>query len=89
MQLLMSMRYVAQQHDAVIPNLLGPHALSGCDTIFSYIGIGKATVLKRLMTFTDNLCLGDLSASTHVSDLYKLARNKGHYYTAYLQKENC
>ena len=48
---------IAQQHDAVIPNLLGAHALSGCDTVSSFAGIGKATVLKRLMTFTDNLCL--------------------------------
>ena len=45
---------------AVFLNSLGAHALSGCDNV---IGIGKATVLKRLMTFTDNLSLGDLSAS--------------------------
>ena len=54
---------VAQQHDAVIPNLLGAHALSGCDTVSSFAGIGTAMVLKRLMTFTDNLCLGDPSTS--------------------------
>ena len=35
------------------------HTLSGCDTVFSFADIGKATVLKRLMTFTENLCLGD------------------------------
>ena len=51
---------VAQQHAAVIPNLLGAHALSGSDTVSSFVGIGKATVWKRLMTFTDSLCLGDL-----------------------------
>jgi len=54
---------IVQQHNAVIPNLLGVHALSGCDTVSSFAGIGKATVFKRLMTFTDNLRLGDQSAS--------------------------
>ena len=43
---------VAQQHDAVIPNLFGTHALSGCDTVSPFAGIGKAAVLKRLITFT-------------------------------------
>ena len=37
--------------------------MSGCDTASSFAGIGKVTVLKRLMTFTNNLCLGDPSAS--------------------------
>ena len=38
--------------DAVIPNLLGAHTLSGCDTVSSFAGIGKETVVNRLMTFT-------------------------------------
>ena len=54
---------VVQQHDAIIPILLGAHALSGCDTVSSLAGIGKATVFKKLTTFTDTLPLGDLSAS--------------------------
>jgi len=43
---------VVQQHDAIIPNLLGVHALSECNTVSSLAGIGKATILKRLtMTY--------------------------------------
>jgi len=46
---------VVQQHDAVISNLLGAHALSRCVP-----GTGKATVFKKLTTF---MSLEDLSAS--------------------------
>ena len=54
---------VVKHHAAVIPNLLGAHALSGCDIVSSFVGIGKAIVLKKLLTFTDSLSLGDPSAS--------------------------
>jgi len=36
---------VAQQYDAIIPNLLGACALSGCDTVSSLAGIGKQLYL--------------------------------------------
>ena len=32
----------------MIPGLLAAHALSGCDTVASYFGIGKIKVLKVL-----------------------------------------
>ena len=35
---------VVKQHTAVIPKLLGTHALSGCDTVSSFVGIDKANV---------------------------------------------
>ena len=54
---------VVQQHDAIIPNLFGEYALSGCDTVSSMAGISKATVFKKLTAFIDTLALGDLSAS--------------------------
>ena len=38
-------------HHSIITNLLAAHALSGCDTIASYFGIGKGTVLKTLVAF--------------------------------------
>lgn len=53
---------VAQQHAAVVPNLLGAYALSGCDTVSSLVDIGKTTALKKLMTFTDSLRLSEISA---------------------------
>ena len=33
---------------SIIPGLLAAHALSGCDTVAGYYGIGKGTVLKVL-----------------------------------------
>lgn len=33
---------------SIIPSLLSAHALSGCDTVASYYGIGKGTALKVL-----------------------------------------
>lgn len=37
-----------QKHSEIIEGILPAHALSGCDTVASYFGIGKATVLKML-----------------------------------------
>ena len=36
------------EHRNIIPDLLAVHALSGCDTIACYFGIGKGTMLKHL-----------------------------------------
>ena len=46
-----------------MPNLLAAYALTGCDTVSSFAGIGKTSVLKKLEAFTDTLLLGDPSAS--------------------------
>ena len=37
-----------EKHKGIIPNLLAAHALTGCDTVASTFGIGKATGLKVL-----------------------------------------
>ena len=37
-----------QKHSEIVEGILPVHALSGCDTVASYFGIGKATVLKTL-----------------------------------------
>ena len=37
-----------EQHRDIVPNLLAAHALSGCDTVAQFHGIGKATILKKL-----------------------------------------
>ena len=36
------------KHSEIVERILPAHALSGCDTVASYFGIGKATVLKTL-----------------------------------------
>ena len=37
-----------QKHSEIVEGILPVNALSGCDTVASYFGIGKATVLKTL-----------------------------------------
>ena len=39
-----------EKHEAIVPNILAAHALTGCDTVGTYFGIGKATVIKVLNT---------------------------------------
>ena len=46
-------------------NLLPAHALTGCDTVSSFSGIGKTTVVKKLETFSGELKLGRMSAPFH------------------------
>ena len=53
---------VLQKHHKIMPNLLAAHALTGCDTVSCFSGIGKATVYKKLESFDDHIKLGDLSA---------------------------
>ena len=37
-----------EKHGAIIDSVLAAHALSGCDTVCHYLGIGKKTVIKTL-----------------------------------------
>ncbi|KAK3106543.1 hypothetical protein FSP39_022295 [Pinctada imbricata] len=39
----------AKTHSAIIPQLLAAHALSGCDTVARYNGIGKVKVVQKLL----------------------------------------
>lgn len=56
-------RATVQAHHNIIPSLLGVHALSGCDTVPTYYGIGKGTVLRALEAAPDSLSsLGCLNA---------------------------
>ena len=48
-----------EKHQAIVPGLLAAHALSGCDTIPTYFGIGKGTVLKILNAAPDSLTMLD------------------------------
>ena len=52
-----------EKHHAIVPGLLAAHALSGCDTVPTYLGIGKCTVLKILNAAFDSLTmLGSINA---------------------------
>ena len=60
-RLVLSVYDIIKKHAAIMPNLLAAHVLTGCDTVSSFAGIGKVTVLKKLNVFTDELKLGQLS----------------------------
>ena len=55
MTLIIDIKATVEEHQAIIPGLLGAHAISGCDTVPTYFGIGKGTVLKNLMAVPNAL----------------------------------
>ena len=61
---VISVNDVVSNHQKIMPNLLAAHALTGCDTVSSFSGIGKASVLKTLKKFNGQLKLGNLTTST-------------------------
>ena len=51
------------KHISIMPNTLAAHALSGCDKVGSYFGIGTPTVIKALKNNTMSLAsIGELSS---------------------------
>ncbi|KAG7162580.1 Zinc finger protein 782-like 2 [Homarus americanus] len=60
---VVSINEVVKKHSSIIPNILAAHALTGCDTVSSFAGIGKITALKTLEAFPGSLDLGNPSAS--------------------------
>ncbi|KAL8582263.1 hypothetical protein ACOMHN_037020 [Nucella lapillus] len=54
---------VISSHQNIMPNLLAAHALTVCDTVSSFSGIGKASVLKTLTKFSGQFKFGNLTAS--------------------------
>ena len=51
------------KHRNIAPQLLSAHALSGCDSVASYFGIGKTKVEKVLETGNRLNHLGNRSAN--------------------------
>jgi 5'-3' exonuclease len=54
----------AKKHKGIISNLLVAHALTGCDTVGSYHGIGKVTAVKILVSGHHFASIGDQSSDT-------------------------
>ena len=54
---LIDIKATVQAHRSIIPGLPAAHALSGCDTVPTYFGIGKGTVLKNLIAAPNSLSL--------------------------------
>ena len=55
-------RETVQRKNALDPYLIGAHALSGCDTVGCYFGIGKGKVVKALRGGYILPSLGDTNA---------------------------
>ena len=51
------------KHSGIVPQLIVAHAVSGCDTVGCYHGIGKSKVVKALSVGIELNHLGDPKAS--------------------------
>ena len=59
-------RETVQRNRAIVSYLVGAHALSGCDTVGCYYGIGKGKAVKALWSGYDLPALGDTIAAMPV-----------------------
>ena len=60
-----------EKHKAIIPDLPGAHALTGCDTVAPCFGIGKARAIKALNSGNHLQALGEINS--HIDDVVKEA----------------
>ena len=54
---LIDITVTVQAHQSIMPGLPTAHVLSRCDTVPTYFGIGKGTVLKNLIAAPNSLSL--------------------------------
>ncbi len=54
---------IVAKHSGIVPQLIAEHAVSGCDTVGCYHGIGKTKVVKALSAGIALNHLGDPKAS--------------------------
>ena len=52
---VIDIKATVQAHQPIMPNLLAAYALSSCDAVSNYFGIGKSTAQKCLNAFPDSL----------------------------------
>ena len=51
----------AQKHESLVPSLLAAHALTGCDSVCCFHGVGKKTTIK-VMKMRKLSLLGELNS---------------------------
>jgi len=59
---IVDIKQTVVKHDKIVNELLPAHALSGCDTVACYFGLGKGCVLKTLKAGFELLAVGDIEA---------------------------
>ena len=45
---MLDVNAAAEEHSSIVPDLLAAQGLTGCDTVASYVGVGKVAALKVL-----------------------------------------
>ena len=66
---ILDIKLTQAKHKEIVTNLLCAHAISGCDTVACYLGIGKGRVIKHLKEGCDLSAIGNVDAPLqHVID---------------------
>ena len=63
---LVNINETCKKHAAIVPSLIGAHAISGCDGVSKLFGIGKRTVLKYSQQNIQLTSLGNISSTKEV-----------------------
>ena len=50
-----NIKKIVKVNDTIVSSIMTVHALSGCDTVTTYYGIGKITITKKLREISTNL----------------------------------
>ena len=59
---ILDIKLTQAKHKEIVTNLLPAHAISGCDTVACYLGIGKGRVIKHLKEGCDLSAIGNVDA---------------------------
>ena len=58
----MDIKSTLAKHSQIVKNLLPAHAISGCNTVVSYYGLGKGFVIKVLKAGYELSAIGNVDA---------------------------
>ncbi|KAK1886117.1 DNA-directed RNA polymerases I II and III subunit RPABC1 [Dissostichus eleginoides] len=59
---IVDIKATLSKHSEIVENLLPAHAISGCDTVASYYGMGKGSVIKVLKAGYELSAIGNMDA---------------------------
>ena len=61
-RVIVDMKSTLAKKKQIVKHLLPAHAISGCDTVASYYGLGKGSVIKALKAGYDLSAIGNVDA---------------------------
>ena len=59
---ILDIKLTQAKHKEIVTNILPAHAISGCDTVACYLGLGKGRVIKHLKEGCDLSAIGNVDA---------------------------